>query len=319
MKTALTRRESEPAPYPTSPGLSTTSSPKVSFKQPALQRRRTNDDEKPYAGNAAKGSPKRSTYATINNHDVAIKEEGDEATGQLLIEKFIDGLRFNEMVTSLLKSILIPVTHRILRSNYVNTQNNDKLHLQSFGIGVLLTSFMVTIQPFLAIYVDGWVLVLGKVFKHLFGWLIVGGIISYVLGSKPDTKMNDNVSRNHDTEVRDNRFTALEYTVKNSRSSSPQKKPRRPAKISRRTSDVVYGIDGPIGPNSENMLMKMTEHAQVIERAKFDVDRSRPSENPNYDKFMDVALKKDHQGEMYKKFVNDNREIINTKTDALFG
>lgn len=211
------------------------------------------------------------------------------------IESFIDELQLNEFAAKCLKVLILPVSFKVLNSEYINSNNDGKLHLQSFGLGIILAFAMVIIQPFLTFYLDGWILFIGKLLKNLIGWLVFGCLISYFLNhNKKEGGGNSN-------------YQELQYTVKNSKSSPQVKKAKKVTKIAPYSTHITYDKNGPVNETSELLLKKITQHQQDIDDARYEVNNSRIDEDVNYNKFMNIALKKDKEIGIYNKFVSDNK------------
>ena len=174
------------------------------------------------------------------------------------------------------------------------------------------------IQPFLVVYLDSWIVLLGRLFKHLMAWVMVAAVLSYAFNTSKKAKQD---KESHEVVApRLNNFEKLHYRVKNSsnnssRSTSPTKSLKnkngsRPsfsrqsfssASIPRRDSTDSY--------NDQMILMNITERTQQDERFRIDHHNGDKPKN-NYEKFMDVAYKKNQEHDIYNKFVNDSKENV---------
>lgn len=245
-----------------------------------------------------------------------------EQQGTTQVDDFLNRLNLDK-AGAFMKATAINLLRRFLASPYINSINDGRIHIHSFGLGVAMTAIVVMVQPYLVVYLDSWMALLTKLFKHLMAWLVVGGLLTYVLNPK---KATDAVTRGRGAE-----FKELKYSVKSStessRASSPRKKQlqtpilRRPVTVQRRETEPVRfsrrGSDS--AWSDQQVLMNTTAQMQDIERAKYDMERAR-FERPRsgYEKFMDGAFKKDEEKEKYNKFVDDTREGLKRKVEQTF-
>lgn len=226
-----------------------------------------------------------------------------------IIDDFIDRMAMDK-VGAFTKNIIIALVNRVMNSGYVNTENNGKIHLQSFGLGIMLTSIVVMIQPFLVVYLDSWVVLLGRLFKHLVTWIVVVGVISYVLNPK-DAKHGTTGS----TGIKPVDIgKPLQYEVTKSVPSSPKKTQPKPSRkntapsIMTRATSSTRPSEG-VFESEQDFLIRETENTQNIERAKLGVEGSRPPRD-DFEQFMEVARKKEQERIMHQKFMDANKEGI---------
>jgi hypothetical protein len=274
-----------------------------SFKE--LIPPRTADDEsievftaqaKPLAMNAKRDTVKRSSNS------------------QLQVDDLMDRLNIHKMA-EFLKATILRIIDKILKSRFINSVNDGKIHIHSFGLGIAMTTAVVMIQPFLVVYLDSWIILLGKLLKHLMAWLVVGGVLTYVLNPKKGDHLGERGRKVH--------FQELQYSVKSSepsRDSSPSKAKRVSQTTIRRQPVPLqrFGSESSIqrrGPQFDDpqMLISMTTQMQDVENSRY--ERSKTG----YDTFMEGAFRKEEEEEKYRKFIDDNRYDIRKKSQHSFG
>jgi hypothetical protein len=266
---------------------------------------RTADDEsievhtaqsKPLAVNAKKDTVKRSSNS------------------QLQVDDLLDRLNIHKMA-DFLKEMILSIIDRILKSQYINSVNDGKIHIHSFGLGIAMTAVVVMIQPFLVVYLDSWIILLGKLLKHLMAWLFVGGVMTYVLNPKKGDHRGERGRKIH--------YQELQYSVKSSetsRDSSPSKAKRvsqtpilrQPIPLQRFGTESSIQRRGPQFDDPQ-MLISMTTQMQDVENSSYE----RPK--TGYDKFMDGAFRKEEEEEKYRKFIDGNRDDIRKQSQHSFG
>lgn len=211
--------------------------------------------------------------------DISLSVVPPSGEERLLVERLIDNLNLSPEQTKILKSLAVPLVKRLISSPYIDSSSSNQVHLQSFALGIAVTYVISIVHPFIMIYLDGWILFWLKLLKNLVGWAVVGGALHYFFSRHNSISPPEDSIEGHQ-EQRENRFQELQYTVKKSRDSSPKK-----AKVSFAKPQM----------SSEKVLMKLTEQQQNIERAKQDVNMSRPE--LTYSKFVGMAEEHDE----YKK------------------
>lgn len=231
-------------------------------------------------------------------------------------EDFMERLNINK-IANFLRVSSSRLVNKILSSQYINNVNDGKVHIHSFGLGVAMTSIVVMIQPLIVVYLDSWVILLGKLFKHLMAWFVVGAVLSYILNPKKKAKKTR-------VDIEDGpSFKELQYSVKSSDTSSPTR--RSIAGASNRPSAVVRRQTEPYsmttrkgsqydGYEDQQALINMTAHAQTNESHRMVPPRPKTA----YDHFMEGAFKKEEDKEAYNRFVDLNREDIRRQTEYAF-
>jgi len=373
MKKTILRRDSDLAPFRPSPPIPSKSDVSIptsinsnNSELTSLSRPRTREDEQIYLNTGKispiiKESPKFRRPSVIsdgyesplrgnfpqtvgdNNNNSSSSSSSSDDDDLKGIDEFIDRLNIGK-IGEFIKKIILYTWKKIQSSKYINSENDGKLHLQSFAIGVILTSIVVMIQPFLIIYLDSWIVLLCRLFKHLMAWILVIAIISYIFNPKKQTTTTATSNSMDDqfpgTTSRINHFdTKLQYKVKStsssnhsSRSTSPNKfKPigikngninkkssPRPSFSQRNSTtnnsqisltpsmkkDVIELNQNIDGYNEQLLLKNVTERNQIDERARWDQFQGamdRPKDN--YERFMNVAYRKNQEVENYNKFV----------------
>lgn len=321
-KKTVLRRDSNSAPFRPAPIETKPSDSSIPTSElTSLSRPRTRDDESIFV-NTGKVSPmikeaprfsRRSTFS----EESPLRKASDVDDDNTAIDEFVDRLNIGK-IGDFLKKIIIAIWKRLQNSKYINSDNDGRIHLQSFCIGVILTSVVVMIQPFLVVYLDSWIVLLGRLFKHLMAWVMVAAVLSYAFNTSKKAKQD---KESHEVVApRLNNFEKLHYRVKNSsnnssRSTSPTKSLKnkngsRPsfsrqsfssASIPRRDSTDSY--------NDQMILMNITERIQQDEKFRID-HHNNDKPKDNYEKFMDVAYKKNQEHDIYNKFVNDSKENV---------
>lgn len=345
-KRAVLRRDSDTAPFRPAPPVAIESKKSdasiPTSELSALSRPRTRDDDNIFV-NTGKISPvmketpkfsRRSTFSeesplrgafTDRSGPYDRSANGNELKG---IEELIDKLNIGK-IGDFMKRIMMVIWNKLQNSKYVNSENDGRVHLQSFCIGVIMTSIVVMIQPFLVVYLDSWIVLLGRLLKHLMAWVFVAAVLSYAFTSSKKSKAD--MSVNGTGELRLNNFEKLQYRVKNSnnssRSTSPTKSLRgklasgRPSfsRPSFSQSSVSRGELASLNSNRRDsldtyneqlLLMNITERTQLDEKTRMGMMENYDRPKDNYEKFMDVAYKKTQEHDVYNKFVNDSRENI---------
>ncbi|CCH41071.1 CREB-regulated transcription coactivator 2 [Wickerhamomyces ciferrii] len=257
------------------------------------------------------------------------KSYKSEARASNNVEDFIDGLNIG-MIGDFLKKIMNIIWDKLQKSPYINTENDGKLHLQSFFVGIIMTSIVVMVQPYLVGYLDSWIVLLGRLFKHLMAWVMVAGVLSYVFKTK----------KNDDDDSRSNNFDQMTVKTNKTRSSSPTKSFKSKKTHRDRPNLAKHQIPSLIDPTlpqsnqelnqittnksmnqDQLMLMNITEQTQEDEFERFE-NNGIPTQlsdgfpqdhmvpNNNYNEFMKIAIEKDQQHQQYNKFIDDNRKGI---------
>lgn len=283
---------------------------------------RTSDDESMYIHTARLKPVGQAPFEKDNANTVFMGDQrpsGEASTAQQSqLDEFIDRLNLDK-ATTMGKDVLIKIINKILSSQYINSVNDGKVHIHSFGLGVGVTAVAVLIQPFLTVYLSSWAILLGRLFKHLIAWLVVGGVLMYILNPRNGSVGNKSTERS-----RHAHFQELQYSVKSSQSSRDTSPKRNPAALAPRRPIVRRDTEPPsfrprtgshFGNQDQQALMDITENSQALERARY----NQAGPKTGYDRFMDGALKKEEEQEKYRRFVEDNRDGIKRQSDYAFG
>ncbi|KAH3688411.1 hypothetical protein WICPIJ_000550 [Wickerhamomyces pijperi] len=222
-------------------------------------------------------------------------------------------------VGEFLKTILIALTNRLLSSQYINSSPSSQIHLQSFLYGVVTTSLVLFISPFLSVYLDSWVVLLVRLFKHIIGWLVGGFALHYVIRSKQSgtTGTSASTPQQYYTQPPPHKYQQLQYSVKN---TNGQKVSRKLVKI--QEPDNLTNPSTPPPPRSQNRprplprspekQQQLQLHSDEIVDTTHGVRRSDDtlSKRPisNYDKFINAAYEKERRDMEYERFVRDTAE-----------
>lgn len=299
------------------------------MSNPPIQYRRTADDEH-LPLNQAQISPSPSpeietdtSTAPNIQHDSSTLERQQQINDY--ITRAIDRLDIGP-IGGLLKTLVIAISNRLLSSKYINSDPSPQIHLQSFLYGVVTMSLVMFISPFLSVYLDSWVVLLIRLFKHLAGWLVVGFTLHYVIKSKqkPTAVTSDTNQQFTQPAQPMHTYEQLQYSVRPSSPMKPQTSNKSKTKIikfnntpsqQQQQQKQQRCIDStPPPPRAQNRPRPLPQiespikddphRVQAVRRRDHIDSGNNPRPVSNYDRFINAAYEKERRENQYTKFVS---------------
>lgn len=204
------------------------------------------------------------------------------------LDHLVDRLDLGRVV-QLAKRLAAFLLIKLLASGYVTTESDGRVHLQSFGLGVLFACAAMVIQPFLMNYFETWILILGKLTKHLAAWCGFAIFVMYVVNHGRNATARGTSTTGTD---RVDTYEKLEYKVTNSKPSSPKK--LRFVKLEHRDEPALQ-------PSPKRDVYEKLTFANAtapLAAPPVPPPRPRPKEKPvdkNYEDFINANRKTVHK------------------------